>query len=257
MTASLYVTEMRNDADLFRALGSMATRVPLSHGDVVFFGVKEDGEPLRVCVERKRIGDLVNSILGGRYLYQAQSAHSAGFDVLCLILEGTFRPGPDTGMVEVPRMRSMMTPGSLRPRVRRSWEPIQPGISYSRFDQYLTELDYLAGIIVKRSQSVRETAAIVKALWLNFQTSPSKHQSLHQIYSPPMGQVDLLARPGLVRRVAKELDGVGWERSRAVAKRFRSVREMVDASMGEWMEIEGIGKVTAQKAVSSLNGGLG
>lgn len=255
MTACLFVTEARNDNDLFRALGSMAVRCPLDHGDVVFFGVKDDGDPVRILVERKKIGDMVSSILGGRYLYQAQCAHESGFDVLCLIVEGVYRPSKDAGMVEVPRTRSMMTPGSLVPRVRRVWEPVQPGISYSRFDQYLTELDYLAGIIVKRSQDIRETVAIVKSLWANFQTPPSKHNSLHSIYSPPMGTVDLLARPGLVRRVVKELDGIGWERSRAVAEHFPTVRAVVEATAKDWMTIEGIGEKTARKAVASLNGG--
>jgi ERCC4-type nuclease len=127
-------------------------------------------------------------------------------------------------------------------------------MTYSRFDQYLTELDYLAGIIVKRSRDVRETAAIIKALWTNFQSPPDEHNSLHQIYSQPVSGV-LLTKPGLVRRVSKEFDGIGWKRSRDVAEMFKSVQEMANAPASVWMTIEGIGKKTAEKVVEQIKGG--
>jgi len=261
MTASIFVTQAVNDRDLLRALGPIATCVPIPHGDCCWFGCWEDESgqetTIRVLVERKKIGDLVNSILGGRYLHQAQEAHEAGFDRLILIVEGPMRPGPVTGLVEVPRTRPVVTPGRLLPHFRRRWEAVQPGIAYSRWDQYLTELDVLAGITVKRSENVRETAAIVKALWLSFQTPPSKHQSLKQIWSPPPPQISLLSRPSLVRRVAKELPDIGWERSKAVEARFPSVREMMCAGVLDWESLPGIGRKTAEKVVMAIHGGGG
>ena len=125
---------------------------------------------------------------------------------------------------------------------------------YSRFDQFLTELDYLVGIIVKRSEGVRETVAIIKALWDNFQTPPEKHNSLHQMYTQPNLESVLLVKPGVVRRVAKELGGIGWGHSKAVAERFSSVRGMVNATVEDWVSIEGIGKKTAKRLVQELNG---
>jgi len=234
----------------------MAVSIPLPHADILFFGVNDAREPIRIGIERKKLGDMVNSILGGRYLHQVQAAKEMGVDVLVLVVEvERMRPSPEDGLIEVPVWRSVMVPGSLKPKTKQVWEPLKPSISYSRFDQYLTELDYLAGIIVKRSVDVRETAAIVKALWLNFQTPPSKHQSLHSIYTAPSDKV-LLRKPGLVQRVAKEIDGIGWERSADVARKFPTVKSMVDADAKDWLEIDGIGKITAQKAVSSLNGGI-
>ena len=109
----------------------------------------------------------------------------------------------------------------------------------------------LAGIMVKRSRDVQETAAIIKALWLNFQTAPSKHGSLHQMYSQPSGEV-FLTRPSLARRVAKELDDIGWTLSAEVASRFPTVRDMVEASVKDWKTIPGIGAKIARKVVSSL-----
>ena len=65
-------------------------------------------------------------------------------------------------------------------------------------------------------------------------------------------------RPGygrvvsLVRRVAKELPGIGWERSLLVEETFDSVRTMVNAPLEEWLEIEGIGKGIATKVQEEL-----
>ncbi len=249
---SLYLTESRNDDDLAKQLGSMAIRCPITHTDVLFFGASDTGEPLRVGCERKKIGDMVNSIVGGRYLYQAQCAKESGIDILVLIVEGKLRPNPRDGLLET----LSWGVDSRTFRRRLFYQPTKPAITYSRFDQYLTELDYLAGIIVKRAQSVQETANIIKALWDNFQTPPSKHQSLHQIYSAPTDKI-LLTRPGLVQRVAKELHGIGWARSRAVAGRFKNVRGMVNASADTWQEVEGIGKKTAESVVRELDGNVG
>jgi ERCC4-type nuclease len=248
VTACLYVTSSPNDKDLARELGSMAIVVPIPCGDCNFFGF--DG--LRVLVERKKIGDLANCIMGGRYLHQLQNAHEAGFERLILIHEGDYRLGAD-GLLEIPTYRSMMTTKSLKPRVRRIWQPVKPTIMYSRFDQFLTELHDLLGILVKRSQNVRETAAIIRALWLYYQKPPDDHQSLHQMYSGPH-QMELLGKPGLVRRVSKELSGIGWERAKAVEARFKTVREMSNAGVKDWLEIDGVGKRIATSAVSQLGG---
>ncbi len=246
---TIYCSNRPNDQDMIKALGSLALPLPLLV-DCAFSGVGDNDQSLAVAVERKKIGDLCQCILDGRYLNQVQSAKRAGFDVLCLIVEGDVRSNPDDGILEVPVW-------GINPRTLHRcqiWEPVKPTITYSRFDQYLTELDYLAGVIVKRSANVKETAVIIKALWDNFQTPPSKHNSLHKIYEQPVGQV-LLVKPSLVRRVAKEMEGIGWERSRVVAERFPTVKAMVEADVKEWLGIEGVGKKTAEKVVKALRGG--
>jgi ERCC4-type nuclease len=235
-----------------KALGSVAVPCPIKEGDAVFWGVGENETTIKVCVERKRLSDMVNSILGGRYLSQVQAAHEAGFSVYVLIVEtGIIRSNPEDGMIDILVWGTSPRTGK-RAQV---WQPLVPTISYSRFDQYLTELDWLAGVIVKRSIDVQETAAIIKALWVNFQTAPSGHQSLKQIYKAPLNEV-LLVKPSLVRRIVSELPGIGWQRSGDVAERFRSVQEMVAAGVKDWESIPGIGKVTARKAVEALHGGL-
>lgn len=243
---NIYCTDKPNDTDLVSALGSLAVVIPIPHGDCVFWGVGDQDTTIRILVERKKIGDMVNSVLNGRYLYQAQLARDAGFEILILIVEGRIRESPEDGLLEIPAWVPLIR--------RRGWKPCVPSIMYSRFDQYLSELDLFCDIMVKRSYDVAETAAVVRALANLFQGPPSSHQSLHSIYKPPPGQVSL-TRPSLLRRVASDLPGIGWERSRLVAAKFQSVREMVNAEAKTWQEIDGIGKKTAQQVTCLLAGG--
>jgi len=242
----IYTSDLPNDQDMIRALGSMAVPIPIPHGDAAFFGIDDDGGPIRICVERKKIPDMASCILSDRYLSQAQSAKDAGFDVLCLILEGRYHSAVSDGLLEIPGHDH---------NGHACWKPVIPAIAFSRFDQYLTELENLAGIIVKHSEDVRGTAAIIKNLWNGFQTKPSDHQSLKAIYKPQLlGASILLAKPGIVRRVAAELPGVGWGRSKAIAEHFPTVASMCSADVGEWAKLEGIGKKIAERIVVALRG---
>jgi len=241
----LFTSNLPNDQDLIAALGSAAFPVPLEFADVAFWGNSGGEEALRVCIERKRLNDMASCIRDGRYLFQAQRAKEAGFDVLILVLEGRVKPSPFDGQV--------LTPGWDHELGRKGWIPLIPTVQYSRWCQFLFELSYFAGIHVVRSEDVRETAIIIKALWVNFQQSPDKHNSLHQMFKPPAAGAIPLVRSSLLKRMAFELDGIGWERADAVAKHFKSVAEMVHADAKEWMKVDGVGKLTAQKAVVALN----
>src|SRR3989304_2842896 len=140
-----------------------------------------------------------------------QNCKSAGGDYLILILEGRYRRNPDDGLLEIP-----VWGVNSRGNHAEIWKPVQPTTQFSRFDQYLTELQRDAGILVKHTENVRGTADVLQALYTNFQTPQNEHQSLKSIYKPPMPTVALV-RPSLVRRIACELDGIGWERGRGVA----------------------------------------
>lgn len=244
---TIYTSNLPNDQDMIRALGPIAVPMPL-FTDACFAGVGDNDTQLLVGIERKKIGDLCQCLHDGRLMFQLQVSKEAGCDVLCLIVEGDCRPNPEDGVLEMPVW-------GINAKLKRAqhWTPVLPITTYSRFDQYLTELDYLAGVIVKRSRNVQETAAIIKALWLNFQTAPDGHNSLKQMFKPPAPTVQLV-RPSLVRRVASELPGIGWERSRVVAEYFQSVREMVEAGVERWAALDGIGKKTALKVVQALRG---
>jgi len=241
----LFCTDEPNDADLVRVLGSSAVSMSL-FTDCCFASV--DGET--VAIERKKIGDMASCVQTGRFLAQMITCKEFGAAYLVLVLEGRYRRNPEDGVLEVPVWR-------INPRTGKRaefWEPVKPLTQYSRFDQYLTEIQRDAGIIFKHTDNVQGTADTIKAIYDNFQRSPDRHQSLKQFYTDHPPTVPL-TRPGLVRRVAKELDGVGWTRSGDVAKKFPTVKAMVDADVKDWMSIPGIGKKLAREIVKSLKGG--
>ena len=248
----IYCSNMNNDQDMIRALGSMAIPVNL-FTDACFASVDEK----LICIERKKCGDLATCITNGRFLFQMQNCKAAGGDYLILILEGRYRRNPEDGLLEIPVWGINIKTGH-RAEV---WEPVKPTMMFSRFDQYLTELQRDAGIIVKHTENVRGTADTILALYQNFQTPADQHQSLNQIFKPPTPSVQLV-RPSLLRRIASELPGIGWEWSAVVADKFKSVEEMVDADISTWAELtkmssngkqRRLGRKVALKIVASLH----
>jgi len=233
----IYLTEAPNDQELLPLFGGLAMPAPLPHGDFAFFGYWEEGRPISICGERKKTGDLVTCITNsGRYLAQWQSARAAGFERIFLIVEGVFRPGSD-GLLEVKR--------------GKDWRAFYPHIEHRRFYTYLDEVANYLGVQVKLTHNPRETALAVTSLYFMYRQPPEEHNSLKQFYVPP-NVAPLFGRPSLIRRIAKEFDGIGWDRSRAVEDRFRSVYEMINAGEKEWQAVNGIGKRIAKQTVEDI-----
>ena len=156
----MYVTQMPNDRDLARELGSLAITMPLECGDVNFFAVggwKTDKESL-VLIERKKIGDITSCIHTGRYLHQAQNGYAFGADFLILIVEGEINASPEgllmtrrqvafhqTFVVSPKRRRKpvSLSPSSAATLHTSRWYLVEPYIEYSRLSQYLDELHWL------------------------------------------------------------------------------------------------------------------
>jgi ERCC4-type nuclease len=257
---AIYCSCLPNDQDMIKALGSIAVPLPIDHGDATFSGVNSQGDPLLISIERKHIGDLAACITDGRYLAQSQKAKELGADVLILILEcGETRANPDDGILEMKVWQPFVNSYNQH-KMREEWVPVRPTLAYSRFTAYLFELTYLLGVVVMRSSSVKETARIIEALYSWFQRTD--HQSLNTIYKRPPPTVEFV-RPSLIRRIACELPGLGWDWSQVVSRRFRTVAEMVAAGVDDWAKLEltsdkgrkhRLGTKTAEKIVIALKG---
>ncbi len=245
----IYLTNAPNDADLVEAMGKIASPGPLRYGDFSFFGYWESWSPVRVCGDRKKLGDLVRCLNDGRYVQQVQDAWGAGFEYQVLVVEALMRPNPRNGMLQYLRGDGWedfdITHGrGSKPRL----------IEYSRIVTFLWEVAFYMGVVVMRSSSLRETVSYITDLYRLFQKPPEQHRSLAHFFSPPPPRAEFIGRPGLVQRIAKEYKGVDWVRSRAIGESFQSPREMVMADEERWMEIKGIGEVLAKSAVKE-NGG--
>ena len=231
----IYVTTAPNDKDLLTYLGPMAVGAPIPYGDVLFQS-KPDEETNKseywICGERKKAMDLINCISDGRHIKQVRDAIGAGFEYYFLIVECIQRQGQD---------------GLFEYRTGNNWT--RTSMSWSRVQGYLHQLHYLMGVQVLFSPSARATSETVKALFQFFQQGFDEHSSLKKFYSP---QPALLLNPSLIRSVANQLPGVGWERSIAIEGHFGSIRDMINADEDEWMKIPGIGKGLSKSITEAL-----
>lgn len=210
----------------------------LDAGDMWFTGKGPNGE-CGVGIERKRVGDLANSIRTGRLSAVQIPGLIRNFEYAYLVVEGMFKPAPD---------------GVLLIWSKAGWSPLELGGSrfmYSESFKALNTIQLMTPIKVLRSSSEYETALQVFHLyrWWNDKewSRHSAHQAFHQD-----GHVEVF-EPTYVRLFAKELPGIGWEKSKLVEKEFDTVDDMSWASREDWMRIDGIGEVLADRILRALH----
>jgi ERCC4-type nuclease len=220
----------------------MAEVSRLQFGDAMFVGNGAEG-PCLVGVERKRIGDLVNSIANGRLSGHQLIGLCNAYNVTYLVVEGLYRPAPKDGLLEVWR--------------HGHWGPLEMG--KRRFMArdvwaYLETWRMVMGVGIWHTASPDETAHWIRAIhywWTH------KDWAEHRGHLQPQTRPEVeLVRHTLVRRVAQQLKGVGWERAKTVDGAFRSVMEMVAAGPEDWAEMEGFGDKLSHSVVAELRGGV-
>lgn len=214
----------------------------LESGDALFEGEGFYGRCL-IGIERKRIhpgpkpSDLIQSIRGGHLTEQLRTMHGA-YSFNYLIVEGNYRPGRD-GILEV--------------LDRKGWADLcwaKRPVYYSEVDNYLTSVELSFGVRVRRTCGVQETWRSIANLYQRFQVPWDRHRAHRQIHEP---YVDL-EPPSLLRKVARQLPGIGDLKSDLVERHFPSVKAMVLADEKEWMTIDGVGRKTASEIVRGVNG---
>lgn len=215
-----------------RALGAPVESCQLEFGDCAFYGSGR-----AVGVELKKIHDILACITTGRFAGHQLPGMARDYNEVYLVIEGLWRPNPEDGVLEV---------------LRGKWVPVKVGNRtwmYRDFAAFLTTIEVKGGARVIRSGSEDETARIVHGLYQWWQDVDS-HRS-HLALNRSGRDVALFTRPTLVRRVAAELPGVGFDRSGMIAGHFSTVRAMVDAKVGEWTKLPGIGKKLAAGIVEA------
>lgn len=216
----------------------------LEFGDAFFIGNGPDGD-VDVGIERKRIGDLVNSISTGRLSGHQIPGLIKTYNKVYLIVEGVWRGNPTNGELQVESGRA------------RNWRELDRGgrtFSFNGIWAYLCTLEEMTGVKVRITRHINDTCATVEAMyrwWSKPWKSHKGHLQMHKIGIPaPTFNVE---KPSLVRRIAAELKYVGWQRSLLVEKHFPTVEAMMDSPMEEWLKIEGFGKITAESAWRELH----
>lgn len=229
---------------LIEAAGARTKLDHLPFGDYSFTGNGPLGPGLALIgVERKRIKDLLSSMRTGRLHGHQLPGMLAYYDYCYLIVEGIVRRNPDNGLLE------MGTSGG-------QWREVVLGSSrfmWEQFDHFLCTTEHTP-VKVRRTSGARESAETIVSLFHYWNGKLwSEHKSCKVIYTPPDPVIASGELP-LVRRWAKELHGVGYEKCLAVEEKFGTSRVMACAPVSEWLKIPGIGEIIAERAVREICG---
>lgn len=220
------------------------TRIEPPFGDIAWYGNGPNGTTLRVGVEYKQMDDLLTCMIDGRFSGHQAIGMVNHYDRRYLLVEmDRFRFDRNTGVLQKIKMKEWRD-------VTRNGQ----GFTYRDLEHWFTTIEEMAQFRVVRTPSSSESARWVLAKYTWYTVKDwDEHNALKQFHVPPP-PVAMFQKPGVVRRVAKELDGIGWDRSAAVAAKFGSVREMVCASEKQWREVEGIGKILSERIVKEITG---
>ena len=198
-----------------------------SAADCEWVGNGEEGAVL-VGVERKNISDLVSSMRSGRSHVKQISSMCRVYDVRMMLVEGLWRPGED---------------GELMVWRKGGWVQLNPSqrwpVRYGEVYNYLESVSKIARFHVIRTSGVEETAGALKYSWRWWQKEWDEHNALGVggvggavMDNTSLGRVRLV-KPNLVWRIASQLTGIG-ALGREASRWFRTPRDMVLASVGEW-----------------------
>src|SRR3989304_1846211 len=145
----------------------------LEYGDVSFLGNGPNNQPIMIGIERKSIGDLLNSITSGRFAGHQLPGLLNSYGVVYIIVEGLYRPGGS---------------GLLETRQGSGWAPINRGRRwmYTDVECWLTTMEQKAGLFTRRSPGPTETAAIIIGLYRWYTSKDYEDHRAHlTLHRPP------------------------------------------------------------------------
>lgn len=227
---------------IYRTLGPRPS-IPLVDGDLLIVA-SDIGRVYHSGIEEKTAKEMAGCVLHtNRHLDQLRRMKQV-YDEVTLLIVGRVVPSDDGVASE--------------PMWGRGLQPLTPHyapttMTYQRWDKHLQTLKASMGINVIEADSSRHAAQRILNLFDWWRTPPDDHMS----HLGKFSQVSLVpgeeGRASLVRRVVAELPGVGLVRSRAVEDVVRqsreSLRDLINWDEKRWMDVPGIGKVTAEEAV--------
>ncbi len=196
-----------------------------------------------VGVEVKKIQDLLSSISTGRLAATQLPTLLDEHSEVWLLTIGSWRAGVNR---------------RLEVRGHKNWFPYRIGKRYvpvSYIESFLIEIQVL-GVHVKQAHDIGEAVNWVMALDSWWGKPWDKHRAMRK--SDRSGERALM--PDMddnVRQmveVAQKFPVLGYERAWAAAHCFPNTRAMVNATVEQWMEVPGVGKVIARAVVEALNG---
>lgn len=246
---------------LLAAKGMPVTLTRMDYGDVSWLGLGPDGEPVSVGIEVKRIRDVLQCVCDGRFAGHQLPGLVQAYDQVWLLIEGLWRANAKTGMLET--------------RVKRgTWVEISVGtrrFMYRDLLTWLSTIEIKGGVRIARTSDWNEATIWLSSLYRWWTEdggweSHKSHLAFHDgtRHGTPykrdratrmvasIADRALLQRPTLTRMIAAQLPNVGWTRSAPIARRYKTVEELIAATPEDLMAIEGIGPTIAKGIYESL-----
>lgn len=221
----------------------------LDYGDVSFVGMG-DNEPAFVCVERKVIGDLVQSMSSGRLSGHQLVGMLEKYTHIYLLVEGIWRPNPKTGIVETLH--------------GKKWKSIWPGarIKARNIYNFINNLMLRCGVyLLPFTDNVQQSSYLIDSLYDSWQIPWKDHRShlkFHrQDVKPKTKKAILLRPPTSFERIVSGISGVGFSRATLLEKHFRTPLELSLASEKQLTDIKGIGRQVARLIIKELRNNNG
>jgi ERCC4-type nuclease len=211
----------------------------LPFGDFAMTGHGPAGQ-VRIGVERKTVEEVIDGLFDHRFVRDQLPGFIAAFDVRVLVIEGRAWLDPQSGLLMVGGREAGRT------RQRHLWA------NYLKFRHSLA---FKARLTIVPTGTKFETVALLASLAEWYEKRWSDHKSVYVVDENDPDYAILDERT-FKRQLAAQLPGVGWERSRAVSKAFRSVAAMMNATEAEWraaLEIKDKRSKTAAKIVEWIH----
>lgn len=223
----------------------------MPYGDFVFMGNGPDGD-VSVGIERKSLRDMLACIgearfsgLGGQLEGMLQT-----FTYSYLVVEGTYRCDPATTVLQEYRGRT------------QGWQDLRLGsrrFMHSELQRFLIMMT-LTRVIVWQTRREEDTVRFIADLYHQLARKTwDEHRSVGAVQVPHV-QAPVLLRKRTAseenelyrRTVALCSTRVGQKTAELVAKHFASAREMLNADIDAWCEIDGIGRKSAEAIVKEI-----
>ncbi len=219
----------------------------LEYADFAFEGNGPGDIPWRIGIERKTIRDLITCMQSGRFSGHQLKGLINGYNEVYLVVEGLFKANGKDGLL-------MTYEGG-------EWRALGLGDNcYMMRDiwLFLNTITVKSNIRWMTTTNPRDTARFVSTLhrWWTWKEYEEHRAHLR----PDTGKIASFGKDSFERRVAYQLEGVGWGGGQSIGKsqlieaEFDSVEEMCLADENRWMQIEGIGKKLSKSIVAELKG---
>lgn len=245
----IYIDPRQGSGELLEPIkarvNGQAQLCQMEGGDFAFEGNGPNGV-VSIGIERKMIGDMLSSMRSGRYAGDQLVKMGSLFDVVYLIVEGLYRPSTD-GMLET-FSHGTWQDLNLATKDQKSHGAHRVFL-YAELDKFLSSLEIQKNVIVLRSTRTVETVWQIVNRYNWWQREWDEHHSTEAIKL--QAEVTLF-KCSLLRKVASELPGIGWHRSKVVDQHFLTVEKMVCADANEWASLDGIGATTANRVWKAL-----